>query len=172
MKKITKFNQQGFTLLEVMVVTVLIGIFAAMGIPSLLASMEKQRIEVANYKLYNVLMNTQQKAQKENLGYTVGLKMNDDDSLPQYAVYPKDLTDTSLINWQNLTETINELEFVLDDGTKVVFDYQGKIDEDSEIQVNEQMIIKFKNNKAPLQRCLIVKSIFGYIYNASDSQCS
>jgi prepilin-type N-terminal cleavage/methylation domain-containing protein len=131
--KLKKINQKGFTLAEVIVVTLLVGIFAAMGTPNYFVYLAKQRLNDTNEQLYSILISTQERAKKENLSYTVELKQNA--LIPQYRIYAKNTTvNDNQPSWQNLAQDADQFKFVLNYGSKLIFDYQGKIDNSSEIK--------------------------------------
>lgn len=50
-----KLNQKGFTLIEVLLIVVILGIIAAIAIPRLMASREESRAQQAAYNLRNII---------------------------------------------------------------------------------------------------------------------
>jgi prepilin-type N-terminal cleavage/methylation domain-containing protein len=172
MNKFKQITEKGFTLAEVIAVTLIIGIFAAMGTPNWFAYLAKQRLNDANEQLYSVLINAQQKAMKDSSAYTVALQQSG--LIPQYKVYPKQANINTIptsVPWQNLAKDKDQFKLVLTEGSKIIFDYQSKIHPDSELQTNEKIILTFQNGSSAPQKCIIVKTVFGYLYTTSDEQC-
>lgn len=86
----------GFTLLEVLVAVVIIGILSAIATPSWVSFVNRQRINKANDTILVALQDAQQKAKKKKLSYSVSFQTKN--NIPQIAVYP----GTTPTNWQNL----------------------------------------------------------------------
>ncbi len=172
MNKFKQITNQGFTLTEVIVVTFVIGIFAAMGTPNFFGYLANQRLNETNEQLYGVLINAQQKAMKESSAYTVALQQ--DGLIPQYKVYPKQTSVNTIPNspsWQDLAKDTDKFNLVLTEGSKIIFDYQGKIHPESQLKTNEKIIFAFQNDSPAFKKCIIVKTIFGYLYTTSDDNC-
>lgn len=88
----------GFSLVEVLVVFVMVGVLAAIAAPSWLTFINTQRVNKANDLVWSALQQAQQEAKKQKLGYSISFRNNN--NVPQIAIYPKGSTITSY--WRDL----------------------------------------------------------------------
>ncbi|NEP58922.1 MAG: type II secretion system protein, partial [Symploca sp. SIO2G7] len=99
--------QAGFTLIEVIVVVLMIGILAAIAAPSWTTFVNRRRVAAVNDEILRALQEAQSKAKKTKLEYSVSFRTEDDS--PQVVIYPR-VPDNTVINpynpgfngWQNL----------------------------------------------------------------------
>jgi prepilin-type N-terminal cleavage/methylation domain-containing protein len=98
-------NTSGFTLIEVLVVVIIIGVLSAIAAPSWLAFIQRQRVNKVNDAVLSSLQRAQTEAKRTKLTYSVSFRVTNN-NIPQVAIYPGS-TLPSDVPWQNLTQGLN-----------------------------------------------------------------
>lgn len=156
-------STSGFTLLEVLVAVIIIGILSAIATPSWLAFVNRQRINKANDSILLALQDAQRKAKKRKLSYSVSFQTAN--QIPQIAVYPgitpinwqnlgadldiksgQILLGTNLINNNTTSNTVNYgAAFNSRQPQTITFDYQGTLE--LPVKTKNESITAFQNQK-------------------------
>jgi prepilin-type N-terminal cleavage/methylation domain-containing protein len=89
-------NQAGFSLLELIVVVLMIGILAAIVAPNWLAFVNRQQVNKANDLILAALQDAQRQAKNKKVDYSVSFQTSS--NIPQIAVYQ----GTTPTNWRDL----------------------------------------------------------------------
>lgn len=96
----------GFTLIELVAVTLLVGILSAIAAPSWITFTNQRRVNAANDAVLRALQTAQQEAKRTKLSYSVSFKTENtaEGKVPQVAIYPTPATDTTGTppKWENL----------------------------------------------------------------------
>ncbi len=156
-------NQKGFTLLEMLIVAVVIGIIAAVAGPGWFSFVEKNRLVAARDQLYLGIRQAQSEAQHKSTTWQFSLRERDE--LIEWAVHPTSVAFEDA-QWRPVDARSigidNETTFVKSDGTYYVrFNRKGHPHRLGRLTLSGQ---RFSNQK----RCVIVSTLIGAARKAKE----
>jgi prepilin-type N-terminal cleavage/methylation domain-containing protein len=96
-----KKRQDGFTLIEVLVVIIIIGVLASIAAPGWVGFLNQQRVNRANDVVLRALQSTQSEARKTKFSYSFMIRMGSN-GVPELASFPDNDGNATPTNWQSL----------------------------------------------------------------------
>ncbi|MBE9051701.1 prepilin-type N-terminal cleavage/methylation domain-containing protein [Nostocales cyanobacterium LEGE 11386] len=197
----SKYAQQdaGFTLIELTVVALIIGILAAIVAPSWLGFLSRQRVNKANDAVLAALQEAQRQAKRTKRSYSVSFKV--ESGLPMILIHQDTVPPAS--GWNNLGENMgfNPNQVLLYSNTNtttyntknatgsvvntapgsgtITFDYMGVLASKGDNSIADTPLKIMVAAPQPgttaaseLRRCVIAETLLGGMRTAKDTQCN
>jgi prepilin-type N-terminal cleavage/methylation domain-containing protein len=180
-------NQGGFTLLEVLVVAVMVGILSAIAAPSFLGFVNNQRTRTAQSRVSSSIREAQSLAKNKKVGYQVSFRtigtlgnqqaqvvIHTTPTTPPLASLPPTQAYWDSLFWQNLESgvTLDASDINVEVGTTPTvfsskFDYRGNY-----IGTTDKYIRLEPISGGP-KYCVVVSTILGAVktFNQGEASC-
>jgi prepilin-type N-terminal cleavage/methylation domain-containing protein len=156
----------GFTLIEMIVVFLMIGVLSAIAAPSWLAFINVHHLNVAQDQVYRAMREAQSQAKKEKLTYHASFREQND--IVQWAVHAATI-DPSNAQWNDLDPSVklDEDESTLDplsNGVRrVPFDHLGTV------KPPFGRITLSSKSGGTVKRCVFISTILGAMRTAKEN---
>ena len=192
---ILNHSNSGFTLIEVLVVIVMVGILSAIAAPSWLGFVARQRLNKSNDAVLAALREAQREARNRKLSYSVSFRTKD--QKPEVAIHRHDLAPQY---WRSLGAEagVNTDKFLLgtniegsntkkgenpiyneDEPQSITFNHIGILElkqDNSSADTGLKVVLAIPKPDKPTEasdakRCVIVETLIGGIRTAKDEDC-
>lgn len=179
-------NTDGFSLMELMMVVLIIGIFSAVAVPSWNAFISRQRTRTVNGSVLQAFKTAQAEAKRYKADYVLEFDTAADP--PEYSIYQAPPEGETVPDEDKIWEALDgggEIEagqiklYVQANGTEtdpdtITFDELGSV-KDPEIKAQDQNTDGFTVTVSTAQdgneRCVIVQTILGAMRTAEGDDC-
>lgn len=168
-------SNDGFTLLEILIVTAIVGILAAIAVPNWLAFWERQQLNAANNKVYQVMRQAQSKARQEKETWQASFKEEGD--VVKWAIHQANITPTNAY-WNNFSEAVqldSESNLPKTGGVfRVRFNYKGcPVYNPQDTCTNTTILTKGRltlssKHGGDAKRCVIVSTLLGALRESQE----
>lgn len=154
-----KGNSDGFTLLEVLVVVLMVGIISAIAAPGWLGFLQRQRMNTVR----NDLLSALRTAQTEAMSRSESREVTFSSTALSIAVKPKGASTAGVTTVLGSGEVNDNIQ--LKASTTLTFDHDGRVD------VSPPFVISVENTLSSQKGCVIVTTLLGSLKPTSNAEC-
>ena len=169
----------GFTLLEMLAVIIMVGILSAIAVPSYLGLVNRQRLNVAQNQVLEIMRTAQTNAKREQTSWAACF--HDDGNKVEWSVsrLPEGTTTTlscaTATNWQPLSSNSKVIAinttYTNFAATPATF-YPVRFKFDGSVAPLGKITLNVRNETSGIKRCVFVSTLLGAIRPDKDAGCT
>ncbi|ERN39981.1 prepilin-type N-terminal cleavage/methylation domain protein [Rubidibacter lacunae KORDI 51-2] len=161
----------GFTLLEVLVTIVIVGILATIGSANWLRFVENQRVGAARSDLYASIRSAQERARASASTWRFSIRADNNGDL-EYA-YFSDPDNPPSNGWTSLSEFIEvDTDRTTNEDNSSPFEWSVDFDDRGQVTPGDQGRVTLVHTNSPAKpRCIFVSTILGAMRTAEGVDC-
>jgi len=166
-------NTSGFTLLELLVVVVMIGILAALGIPSWISLVNNNKISNAQSEVFQAMRDAQSKAKVRKTTWEARFKNGQNANGNPAIQWSVNSASGSQI-WRTISSPGVQVDTALTDMNKIGESWSVQFDYKGEVKVTDQgkKITVVIGNGGGRKKCVFVKTTLGALKTAEGDKCN
>lgn len=196
MKRSPPQFQMGFTMIEIVVVVLIVGILSAIAAPTWVGFVNQRRVNVVRDDVLRALQEAQQQAKRTKLSYSVSFR--NDSSLPQVSIDPA--TTTTPANWQTLGQAVQlkagqvllgtnlssenvagtSSSYTANTTQKITFNYTGNLTRSANLGTKGIIVtvgVPQSNTSTPqpinqTRRCVKITTLLGVMQSEQAEKCN
>ncbi|BAY63316.1 hypothetical protein NIES22_34020 [Calothrix brevissima NIES-22] len=158
------YSNSGFTVVELLVVILALGILSAIAVPNWFSFVNVRRLNVAQDEVYRAMLQAQREAKRQKLTWQASFR--ESNGIVQWAIHPANFNPSSA-NWNNLDAAVRlDLETTLQQSNgvrQVQFDRMGMVEQPP---LGRITLSSKKGGKA--KRCVFVSTMLGTMRTSKE----
>ncbi|MEG4014330.1 MULTISPECIES: pilus assembly FimT family protein [unclassified Microcoleus] len=179
-KTASKKNDAGFTLIEVLIIVLILGIFASIAAPSWLGFINRQRVRTVNDRVFQTLRSAQSDAKRTKSDRVITFLPTDPPTATINTV-PAPTTPLQTVTFDAGGEIkagqvkLTHNAVSLTPANSIVFNYQGNVNElppDPVDTTKKRLVVTVSAVNGGGKQCAIVETLIGGMRTAEGAECT
>ncbi|HBK98623.1 MAG TPA: transcriptional regulator [Microcoleaceae bacterium UBA10368] len=159
-------GDEGFSLLEMMMIVLIIGILTSIAVPGWLGFINNQRVRTVNDRVFQTLRSAQSEAKRNKRDITVTFDTSVDPPTVTIDNITQQLNVGGEIKKDTITLTVNKPTASTTPANSITFDYQGNLPTDT-----TPFYVTVVPASGGAKKCVIVETILGGMRTDEGAAC-